>query len=131
MTLPIKWQTMVMRSASTFNYSPVQARPKQLTQKPTSKKEKLTSMEAEIKKLATTIALMTSKFNGKNINPNKEDHGGSEQNSRRPHQNMGAYCSLHGFHPVGLKHDSTTCNWRKPEHKTEATWSNRLGGDMY
>jgi hypothetical protein len=33
-------------------------------------KEKLTLMEAEIKKLTTTIALMTSKFNGKSINPN-------------------------------------------------------------
>ncbi len=98
-------------------------------------KEKLTLMEAEIKKLTTTIALMTSKFNCENINPNKEDYGGSEQNSRRPQmkklRNMGPYCSLHGFHPVGIKHDSTNCNWRKPKHKTEATWSNRLGGDMY
>ncbi len=88
-------------------------------------KEKLTSMEAEIKKLTTTIALMTSKFNGENINPNKEDHGGSKKNSRRPQmkkrQNMGAYCSLHGFHPVGLNHNSTTCNWKKPKHKAEAT----------
>jgi hypothetical protein len=35
-------------------------------------KEKPTSMEAEIKKLTTTITLMTSKFNGKNINPIKK-----------------------------------------------------------
>jgi hypothetical protein len=98
-------------------------------------KEELTSLEAEIKKLTTIIALVTSKFNGKNINPNKEDHGGSKQNNRRPQmkkcQNMGAYCSSHGFHPVGLNHNSTTCKWKKPNHKTEATWSNRLGGDMY
>jgi hypothetical protein len=47
-------------------------------------KEKLTSMEAEIKQLTTTTALMTSKFNGENINPNKEEHSSSEQNSRRP-----------------------------------------------
>jgi hypothetical protein len=92
-------------------------------------------MEAEIKKLTHTIALMTSMFNGKNINPNKDDHGGGKQNSRCPQMkklwNMGAYCSLHGFHPVVLNHNSTTCNKKKPEHKTEATWSNRLGGDMY
>ncbi len=98
-------------------------------------KEKLTSMEAEIKKLTTTIALMTSKFNGKNINPNNEEHGSSEQNSRCPQKktlwNMGAYSSSHGFHPVGLNHNSTNCNRKKPKHKTEATWSNRLGGDMY
>ncbi len=35
-------------------------------------KEKLTLMEAEIKKLTTTIALMTSKFNGENIIPIKK-----------------------------------------------------------
>jgi hypothetical protein len=98
-------------------------------------KEKLTLIKAEVKKLTTTIALMIGKFNGENINPNKEDHGGSKQNSRRPQmkklRNMGAYCSLHGFHPLGCNHNSTTCNWKKPEHKTEATWSTRLGGDMY
>jgi hypothetical protein len=98
-------------------------------------KEKLTLMEAEIKILTTTIALMTSKINGKNINPNNEEHGSSKQNSRRPQRktlgNMRAYCSLHGFHSVGLNHNSTTCNRKKPKHKTEATWSNRLGSDMY
>ncbi len=47
-------------------------------------KEKLTSMEAEIKKLTTTIALMTSKFNGENINPNKEEHSSSEQKQQAP-----------------------------------------------
>ncbi len=74
-------------------------------------KVKLTSMEAEIKKLTTIIALMTSKFNGKNINPNKKEHGSSEQNSRHPQRktlrNMGAYCSSHGFHPVGLNSTTT------------------------
>jgi hypothetical protein len=42
-------------------------------------KEKLISMEAEIKKLTTTIALMTSKFNGKNIKPNKEEHAAASK----------------------------------------------------
>jgi hypothetical protein len=78
---------------------------------------------------------MTSKFNGKNINPNKEEHGSSKQNSsrfqRKTLRNMGAYCSSHNLHPVGLNYNSTTCNKKKPKHKTEATWSNRLGGDMY
>jgi hypothetical protein len=96
---------------------------------------KLTTMEAEIKKLTATIASMANKINGKNINPNSGESGGGERDSRRPQmkklRNMGAYCSLHGFHPVGLNHDSTTCNWKKPEHKIEATWCNRLGGDLY
>ncbi len=42
-----------------------------------------------------------------------------------------AYCTSHGFHPVGIKHDSMTCIYKKPEHKSNATWCNRLGGDMY
>jgi hypothetical protein len=77
-------------------------------------KDKVTLMEAEIKKLTTAIALIASKFNGENINPNKEDGGVSEHNSRHPQMknlwNMGAYCGSHGFHPVGLDHNSTTCS---------------------
>ncbi len=89
-------------------------------------------MEAEIKKLTATIASMATKLNnGENINSN----GGDNEQTRRPQmkklRNMGAYCSSHGFHPVGIKHDSATCIYKKPEHKSEATWCNRLGGDMY
>jgi hypothetical protein len=77
---------------------------------------------------------MASKFNDEDINPNKEDYGGSNHKIRYPKmktlQNMEAYCSSHGFHPVRLNHESTTCSRKKAEHKTEATWSNRLGGDI-
>ncbi len=93
---------------------------------------KLTTMEAEIKKLTTTIASMATKLNNENINPNSGNSGGG---SRCPQmtklQNMGAYCSLHGFHPVGLNHNSATCTYKKLEHKIEATWCNRLGGDVF
>jgi len=46
-------------------------------------------------------------------------------------RNMGAYCHTHGFHPVGVDHDSANCGWKHGEHKTKATWGNRLGGDMF
>jgi hypothetical protein len=48
-------------------------------------------------------------------------------------RNMGAYCSLHGFHPVGANHDIVTCRneWRKPKHNIAATWTNCLGGNTY
>jgi hypothetical protein len=89
-------------------------------------------MEAEIKKLTATIASMATKLNNENINPNSGNCRGS---SRRPQmtklQNMGAYCSLHGFHPVRLDHNSATCTYKKPEHKIEATWCNRLRSDMF
>ena len=66
-------------------------------------------MEAEIKKVTATIVSMANKLNGKNIDPNSKEIVCSEHDSRRPQMkklpNMGAYCSLHGFHPVGLNHD--------------------------
>jgi hypothetical protein len=103
-------------------------------------KEKLTMMESKIKKLTATIAAMAAKMtNNENQDPNSGASGGSSSNhvSRQPQMkkihNMGAYCSLHGFHPVGANHDSVTCRneWRKPEHNITATWTNRLGGDMF
>ena len=93
---------------------------------------KLTTMEVEIKKLTATIASMATKLNnGENINPN----GGDNEQTRCPQmkklRNMGAYCSSHGFHPVEIEHNSATCIYKKPEHKSKATWCNRLVGDMY
>jgi hypothetical protein len=97
-------------------------------------KEKLSTMEAEIKKLTATIAAMATKLtNNKNKDPNAE--GATGDRSRRPQakkiRNMGAYCHSHGFHPVGADHNSTNCLWKKPEHNDAATWTNRIGGDMF
>ncbi len=103
-------------------------------------KEKLTMMEGEIKKLTATIAAMAAKMtNNKNQDPNSGTSGGGSSNcvSKQPQmkkiRNMGAYCSLHGFDPVGANHDSVTCRneWRKPKHNIAATWTNRLGGDTF
>jgi hypothetical protein len=99
---------------------------------------KLTTMEAEIKKITTTITSMANKLNsnpnpnpnGENINPNSGEIEGSQKNPYKKLWNMGEYCSSYGFHPVGIKHNSATCIYKKPEHKSEATWCNRLGGNM-
>ncbi len=98
-------------------------------------KDKLSTMEAEIKKLTATIAAMATKLtNNKNRDPNA---GGATGNceSRRPQmkklRNMGAYCHSHGFHPVGANHDSANCGRKKPNHNVAATWTNQLGGDMF
>jgi hypothetical protein len=103
-------------------------------------KEKLTTMEDEIKKLTATIAAMAAKMtNNENWDPNCGASGGGSSNhvNRQPQmkkiRNMGAYCSLHGFHPVGANHTSVTCRneWRKLEHNIATTWTNRLGGDTF
>ncbi len=96
-------------------------------------------MEGEIKKLTATIATMAAKINNENRYPNSgASRGGSSNHMSRLPQtkkihNMGAYCSSHGFHPVGANHDSFTCRneWRKPKHNIAATWTNRLGGDTF
>jgi hypothetical protein len=100
-------------------------------------KEKLVTMEAEIKKLTATIAAMTAKMsNNENHNPNigTNRDGGRKHVARWPQmtrlRNMGAYCHSHGFHPVGGNNNRTTCNWKKDGHNSAATWTNRLGGDM-
>ncbi len=106
-------------------------------------KDKLSTMQAEIKKLTATIAAMATKLtNNKNRDPNAGRATGDRESrcpqmtdSRRPQmtklRNMGAYCSSHSFHPVGANHDSANCRWRKPDHNVAATWTNRLGGDMF
>ncbi len=97
-------------------------------------------MEGEIKKLTAIIAAMAAKTtNNKNLDPNSGAIAGGSSNcvSRQPQMKkihyMGAYCSSHGFHPVGANHDSVTCRneWRKPEHNIATTWTNRLGGNTY
>ncbi len=100
-------------------------------------KEKLATMEAEIKKLTATIAAMTAKMsNNENCDPNigANRDSGRERVTRWPQmtklRNMGAYCHLHGFHPTGANHDSITCNWKKDGHNSTATWTNCLGGNM-
>ena len=95
--------------------------------------EKFSAMEAEIKKLTATIAQMASKMNtNENSNPNTSN---GDRESRRPQmkkeRNMGGYCHSHGFHPVGEDHTSATCSWKKEGHRTEATWTNRMGGDTF
>ncbi len=91
-------------------------------------KEKLATMETEIKKLTATIAAMTAKMsNNENRNPNigANRDGGRERVTRWPQmtrlRNMGTYCHSHGFHPVGANHNSTTCNWKKDGHNSAAT----------
>jgi hypothetical protein len=102
------------------------------------RKEKLMMMEAKIKKLTATIAAMAMKMtNNENRDHNRGANGGGGSNcvSRRPQmtkmRNMGAYCSSHGFHPVGAHHNSANCSWKKPKHNIAATWINHLGGNTF
>ncbi len=93
------------------------------------------AMAAQIKALTDAVAKLVAVKENKN--PNAGGGGGKNGDRKSRCQqmtklrNMGAYCHSHGFHPVGVNHDSATCGWKNPEHKTEATWGNCLGGDMF
>ena len=45
---------------------------------------------------------------------------------------MGRYCSTHGFHPIGINHNSVTCQFKKKDlHNNTATRNNCLNGNTY
>ena len=93
------------------------------------------AIAAQIKALTNTVTKLAAA--NENMNPNIGGGGrgsGSGNKSRRLQmkmlRNMGGYCHSHGFHPVSINHDSTTCSYKKGDHKTKAKWTNCLGGDI-
>ena len=90
------------------------------------------AMAAQIKALTDAVAKLAAANENKVPNAVGTEGKKGYHENRRPQQttlrNMGAYCSSHGFHPVGVNHNSATCKRKRPEHKSEATWGNRLGG---
>jgi hypothetical protein len=89
-------------------------------------------MASQIKSLAKAVALLTKSLANKENKPNNRPTGSDCQARQytKP-QSMGCYCWLHGFHPAGVNHTSTTCNLKKEGHDTTATWTNRVGGCLF
>jgi hypothetical protein len=94
------------------------------------------AMAAQIKALTEAVAKLSTnaKSGDENAKPNTARVTGTNA-SRRPQytkpRNMGAYCHTHGFHPVDTDHTSATCKHKLEGHRDDATWTNRLGGNMY
>ena len=96
--------------------------------------KQVAEMAAQIKALTEAFTQLAA--TKENANPNAtRGNGGGDRKIWRPQRkklwNMGEYCSSHGFHPVGAGHNSKTCRCKKEGHNTEATWNNRLGGNMF
>ena len=99
-------------------------------------------MNKRMAKLETLITNMCNNNNNNNCNNggggnnnsnngNGNDTGGFIPWRNRPflkQRNMGVYCHSCGFHPVGEKHTSATCGWKKPNHDDNATWTKRGTG---
>jgi hypothetical protein len=104
-------------------------------------------MAAQIKAMSDQIAQLTKAMALKENAPNGSSSGGGSGSSGGRGKDkgqaryvavqytkpcsMGSYCSLHGFHPAGKNHMSTTCTWKLPNHDTMATWNDRKGGSIH
>ena len=81
------------------------------------------------------MTVLTAAMNKENQHTNNNTNNNSKKAQSRVQQiqakprNMGGYCHSHGYHPVGLGHNSKSCKWKKEDRKSEATGSNWMGGD--
>ncbi len=100
------------------------------------KDAEMAEMSTQIKQLTATIAKLATwgQQNTKNDDPNKNRgcRGDRIVKQMTKLRNMGRYCSTHGFHPIGINHDSVTCQFKKKDgHNNAATRNNRLNGNTY
>ncbi len=108
-----------------------------------AKDAQIDSIAAQIKFLTNTIALLSKSLANKEKNSSGGKVGGGNGSRRNggddsglggkdvfiPTRNMGGYCWSRRHHPVGMKHNSHTCTYKKEEHNNEATATNRMGSD--
>ena len=91
-------------------------------------------MAAQLKSLHDAVAKLTLALaNKENAGGNGGGGGSSGVREKKPYARtrcMGTYCWSHGWHPVGENHTSATCNFKKEEHKTDATFANIMGGNQ-
>jgi hypothetical protein len=96
------------------------------TQRKTDKMaEQLNSLHDAVAKLTLAVA------NKENTGGNGS--GGGRDREKKPYAKtrcMGAYCWSHGWHPIGENYTSATCNYKREGHKTDATFTNIMGGSQ-
>jgi hypothetical protein len=98
------------------------------------------AMATQIKTMSDQIAQLTkARANKENASNGSSSSGRGRDKGQARYvavqytkpRSMGSYCSLHGFHPAGENHTSTTCTRKLPNHDTTATWNNRKGGSIH
>ena len=95
------------------------------------KDAEMANMSAQIKQLTAAVAKLAS-WEKDDPNQNRGCRGDRVIEQMTNLRNMGGYCSMHGFHPVGITHDSATCKYKKKDaHNDAATWNNHLNGSTY
>jgi hypothetical protein len=84
--------------------------------------ERMIAMEKMMEKMMAKMG--EKKPNTTNTTAGDDKDEGKTRTFKYP-RNMGGYCHSCGYHPVGPKHDSETCNRKKEGHVATATWTKR------
>jgi hypothetical protein len=101
-----------------------------------TKDTQIEAMAAQLKSLADTVTLLAKSIKPGNGNrePNhgrsRGAHGGQDKQLTKL-CNMGGYCLMHGFHPIGVAQDSKNCKYKKGGHCNDATYTNQFDGSTY
>jgi hypothetical protein len=93
-------------------------------------------LATQLKLLTNTDALLakTIKPGDENCDPNcgcSRGARGGQGKQLTKLRNMGGYCWTHGFHPVGVVHDSKNCAYKNEGHCNDTTYNNRFDGSTY
>ncbi len=101
-----------------------------------TKDMKINALATQLKLLADTVALLAKsiKPGDENCNPNRgcsRGACGGQDKQLTKLRNMGGYCWTHGFHPIGVAHDSKNCAYKNEGHCNDATYNNRFDGSTY
>jgi hypothetical protein len=108
-----------------------------------TKNAQLQAMTAQIQALTNTIATLSKAIlaaakhggggGGGGISGSSSGNniGGGGKSRLKYMRNMGAYCSMHGHHPVGANHTSATCTHKQESHNDTATADHRFGGSNF
>ncbi len=94
-----------------------------------AKNAQFQAMTAQIQALINTVAMLSTAIAAvaKENGGGGGGGGGGERTFKFVH-NMGAYCSMHGHHPVGMNQTSATCTNKHDGHNNLATADHHFRG---
>jgi hypothetical protein len=107
-----------------------------------AKDAQLQAMTAQIQALTNTVATLSKAITaaekqggggggGSGSGGSSNNIGGAGKRTYKLTRNMGAYCSMHGHHPVGANHTSATCTRKQKGHNNTATANHRFSGSNF
>jgi len=128
------------------NLNKMQATTEDLAKQISAKDNQISDLIKQVAELTRAVTNMATNNNNNNRGrSNSRDEEKTRNRSPDPRnknnnnrnkitdlrRNMHCYCWSHGHDPVGVNHNSRTCNRTKKGHKKEATMEDRMGRSTY